>query len=82
MGRNWLFTGEPASHQETRASRKAAFDLIPENVPAMLEALGARLRAARLRRRRRQEDVAGYGRLPPVGTGSYGESDVGSHSHL
>jgi transcriptional regulator with XRE-family HTH domain len=39
-------------------SRKAAFDLIPENVPATLEALGARLRAARLRRRLRQEDVA------------------------
>ena len=39
-------------------SRTPAFDLIPENVPAMLEALGARLRAARLRRRLRQEDVA------------------------
>ena len=35
-----------------------SFDLIPENVPAMLQALGARLRVARLRRRLRQEDVA------------------------
>lgn len=39
-------------------SRSIAFDLIPENVPAMLRALGARLRAARLRRKLRQEDVA------------------------
>jgi transcriptional regulator with XRE-family HTH domain len=39
-------------------SRKSAFDLVPENVPVMLRALGARLRAARLRRRLRQEDVA------------------------
>lgn len=39
-------------------SRNSTFDLIPENVPAMLQALGARLRAARLRRSLRQEDVA------------------------
>jgi transcriptional regulator with XRE-family HTH domain len=35
-----------------------AFDLVPQNVPEMLRALGARLRSARLRRRLRQEDVA------------------------
>ena len=39
-------------------SRSSAFDLVPENVPAMLRTLGARLRTARLRRRLRQEDVA------------------------
>jgi transcriptional regulator with XRE-family HTH domain len=39
-------------------SRTSAFHLIPENVPAILQALGARLRVARLRRRLRQEDVA------------------------
>src|SRR5487761_1607718 len=39
-------------------ARSSSFDLVPENVPAMLEALGSRLRAARLRRRLRQEDVA------------------------
>lgn len=39
-------------------SRVPIFDLVPENVPTMLRALGARLRAARLRRRLRQEDVA------------------------
>lgn len=38
--------------------RSSSFDLIPENVPAMLKALGLRLREARLRRRLRQEDVA------------------------
>jgi len=39
-------------------SRSTAFDLVPQNVPEMLAALGARLRSARLRRRLRQEDVA------------------------
>jgi len=39
-------------------SRTTSFDLIPDNVPAMLRALGARLRAARLRRGLRQQDVA------------------------
>jgi transcriptional regulator with XRE-family HTH domain len=39
-------------------SRSATFKLVPENIPAMLQALGARLRAARVRRRLRQEDVA------------------------
>ena len=39
-------------------SRRSTFDLIPQNVPEMLQALGTRLRAARLRRRLRQEDVA------------------------
>lgn len=39
-------------------SRTSSFALIPENVPALLKALGFRLREARLRRRLRQEDVA------------------------
>jgi transcriptional regulator with XRE-family HTH domain len=39
-------------------TRSMAFDLVPQNVPEMLRALGARLRSARLRRRLRQEDVA------------------------
>jgi transcriptional regulator with XRE-family HTH domain len=39
-------------------TRTSSFDLIPENVPAKVKSLGARLRAARLRRRLRQEDVA------------------------
>jgi transcriptional regulator with XRE-family HTH domain len=39
-------------------TRRATFDLVPKNIPVMLQALGARLRAARLRRRLRQEDVA------------------------
>lgn len=39
-------------------SRIPAFDLVPENVPALLRTLGLRRRAARLRRRLRQEDVA------------------------
>ena len=39
-------------------SRSHSFDLVPDNAPAMLQALGARLRTARLRRRLRQEDVA------------------------
>jgi transcriptional regulator with XRE-family HTH domain len=39
-------------------TRVSSFDLVPESIPAMVKALGARLRAARLRRRLRQEDVA------------------------
>jgi transcriptional regulator with XRE-family HTH domain len=39
-------------------ARSPSFDLVPENVPRMLKALGARLREARLRRRLRQQDVA------------------------
>lgn len=39
-------------------ARTLPLELIPENVPAMLESLGARLRAARVRRKLRQEDVA------------------------
>lgn len=39
-------------------ARTASFDLIPDNVPGMLRLLGRRLRAARIRRRLRQEDVA------------------------
>ena len=39
-------------------TRVPSFDLVPETVPAQIQALGARLRAARQRRGLRQEDVA------------------------